>query len=48
MKTLKNIGEIESALNILGYTTKEIRKALKKIDLNKSVEEALKDALKII
>ncbi len=40
--------ELVSALQILGYTTKEIRKIEGKIEQGLSIEEALKKALKIL
>lgn len=41
--------EAVSALQVLGYTTKEIEKALAKIDVeNLSVEEIIKQALKLL
>lgn len=40
--------ELVSALQILGYTTKEIRKIEGKIEKELNIEEALKKALKII
>lgn len=40
--------ELVSALQILGYTTKEIRKIEGKINKDLDIEEALKQALKIL
>lgn len=40
--------ELVSALQILGYTTKEIRKIEGKIEKELNIEEALKKALKIL
>ncbi len=39
--------EVTSALKVLGYTTKEIEKALSKITTtNQTIEETIKQALK--
>ena len=40
--------ELVSALQILGYTTKEIQKIEGKIEKDLNIEEALKKALKIM
>ena len=40
--------ELIEALKALGYKTNDINKILSKIDNNKSLEEQIKDALKIL
>ncbi len=40
--------DVTQALSALGYSKTEIRKVLKKVDLDKTVEEAIKDALQLL
>ena len=40
-----NISEVEEALTSLGYKAKEIKKAIKDLDVSKETNELLKDAL---
>jgi len=43
-----NIEELISVLENLGYKTSEIKKILKNIDVDKTLEEQVKDALKLL
>ena len=40
--------DVEQALSALGYSKIEIKKVLKKIDIDRSVEDMIKDALKLL
>ncbi|MBM4401618.1 MAG: Holliday junction branch migration protein RuvA [Candidatus Cloacimonetes bacterium] len=44
----KEVNEVIAALKNLGYSTNEARQALKMVDKNLSVEEKIKEALKVM
>ena len=46
--TINNNDELVSALSGLGYKQNDIKKVLKEIDYNKTIEVQLKDALKLL
>jgi len=43
-----SLSEVEEALQALGYSQKEIRKILPKLDAGKSTSDLVRDALKLM